>query len=403
MMSLSSVALFAADDAVLTIGSKAPSIDVEHWVSNGHDKFKPVTNFESNQVYVVEFWATWCGPCVMSMPHLAETQEKYADKKVQLISISDEPMDVVEKFLAKPVQGSEDKENTYGKLTSAYCLTTDPDRSVYESYMKAAGQNGIPTAFIVGKTGLVEWVGHPMSMDEPLEKIVEDKWDREAFAVQFKKEQALDLLDAKIGQLARAGKVDEAMEQLAEARKEYAKEPETLSRLDGIELNVKMSLAMKKLRSGNAEEAVADLDALAEAAPEQVKPQIVFTKCQMLLSLALSTGKHADLAAASMSSLADSKLEAPLPLNSFARAVYETSAKDGDKVTKELLAAACKCAERAAELAPKNPSVLDTLAHLLDAQGDTARAIEVQTKAIDLAPANLKENLTKYLDELKKK
>jgi len=47
---------------MLTIGSKAPSIDVEHWVSDGNGKFKPVTEFEADKVYVVEFWATWCGP-----------------------------------------------------------------------------------------------------------------------------------------------------------------------------------------------------------------------------------------------------------------------------------------------------------------------------------------------------
>ena len=144
----------------LTIGSKAPKLDIEHWVSNGNDKFKPVKEFETGKVYVVEFWATWCGPCVMSMPHLAETQKKYADKGVQLISVSDEDLETVKGFLEKPVKGAEaekdDKENTYGKLTSVYCLTTDPDKSVYEGYMDAAGQNGIPTCFIVGKSGVIE-------------------------------------------------------------------------------------------------------------------------------------------------------------------------------------------------------------------------------------------------------
>ena len=47
------------DSVKLTIGSKAPALDVEHWVQNGEGKFKPVTKFENGKVYIVEFWATW--------------------------------------------------------------------------------------------------------------------------------------------------------------------------------------------------------------------------------------------------------------------------------------------------------------------------------------------------------
>jgi len=67
---------FAADK--LVVGSIAPKLNVEHWVQNGSGKFPKVTDFKSGRVYVVEFWATTCGPCVQSMPHLAELQTNYA-------------------------------------------------------------------------------------------------------------------------------------------------------------------------------------------------------------------------------------------------------------------------------------------------------------------------------------
>ncbi len=42
--------------------------------------------------------------------------------------------------------------------------------------MEAAGQNGIPCAFIVGKDQKIEWIGHPMQMDAVLEQVVSDSW-----------------------------------------------------------------------------------------------------------------------------------------------------------------------------------------------------------------------------------
>ncbi|MEM1422742.1 MAG: TlpA disulfide reductase family protein, partial [Planctomycetota bacterium] len=59
----------------LTVGDPAPALTVGQWL-----KGEPVDAFENGHVYVVEFWATWCGPCIAGMPHLSEVQKEYGDR-----------------------------------------------------------------------------------------------------------------------------------------------------------------------------------------------------------------------------------------------------------------------------------------------------------------------------------
>ncbi len=172
----------------LTIGSDAPPLDIEHWLQDGEGFFKPVKEFEDNKVYVIEFWATWCGPCIQNMPHIAELQKQYRGQDVQIIGVSDETKEEVTEFLD---QEHPQLEKKMAEVTSAYSLTTDPDRSAHEDYMEASNQQGIPTAFIVGKDGKIEWIGHPAAMDPVLEKVVKDSWDREAFKEEQRLEQEL--------------------------------------------------------------------------------------------------------------------------------------------------------------------------------------------------------------------
>ena len=69
-----------ASRAELMVGDQAPKLQTGKWVQG-----QPVSGFDSNHVYVLELWATWCGPCVQSIPHLNQLWQKFQDKGVIFI------------------------------------------------------------------------------------------------------------------------------------------------------------------------------------------------------------------------------------------------------------------------------------------------------------------------------
>lgn len=146
------------------IGDKAKPLNISGWVK-GATAEAPVDVTDGKNVYVVEFWATWCGPCRTSIPHLTELQKKYKDKGVVFVGVSNETMEKVQPFVEE--QGEK----------MDYIVALDKENLPNKDYMRAYGQNGIPCAFIINKKGQIVWAGHPMTMDKPLEEIVAGTYD----------------------------------------------------------------------------------------------------------------------------------------------------------------------------------------------------------------------------------
>lgn len=252
---------------------------------------------------------------------------------------------------------------TYAELTSNYCLTADPDRSVFNDYFRAAGQRGIPCAFIVGKDGFVEWIGHPMRMDDPLEQVVEGTWDREAYAEKIKEEQRQQALAAK-AQRALQGKMQE-IQQLID--------------------------------DGEAAKGVAILDEMIEDENyAQFKPRMEMMRSQLLV---MHVGGNEG--AKALRQIGEQQRNNPELLNEITWTLYEKHA-GGDDIGKEMLDAAAEVAEIAMKAAPRNAAIMDTVAHLVYEQGNLDRAIELQEKAVELADEEMKEELQEFLDKLKK-
>ncbi|MBM4100753.1 MAG: TlpA family protein disulfide reductase [Phycisphaerae bacterium] len=211
-------------EPTLLPGSPAPFPQIEKFV-----KGEEISSFSPGNTYVIEFWATWCGPCKSSMPHLSEVQEKYADKGVRIISISDEKIDTVTKFLDDPKWAAKTR----------YTLCADPDRSAYDQYMKPALQSGIPCAFIV-KDGTVQWIGHPMQMDEPLESVVAGSWNvsdaKTSFLGAAQAKKAQRRLSAALRDANKSGDFTEFMTMLDDAIAKADAEPALGLRMQKFQL-----------------------------------------------------------------------------------------------------------------------------------------------------------------------
>ncbi|QJW97000.1 TlpA disulfide reductase family protein [Frigoriglobus tundricola] len=146
----------------LHIGDPAPPLRVSKWLTGTE-----VKAFEPGKVYVVEFWATWCGPCLGVMPQLTALQAEYKDKGLTVVSVTvkdEKNSAAVESFLNK-------RGKRYAH-TFAFC----EERATYDAYITAAGLAGIPTAFVVGPTGKVEFMGTSLELDLVIPKVMAGTW-----------------------------------------------------------------------------------------------------------------------------------------------------------------------------------------------------------------------------------
>lgn len=162
-----------ASAADLDVGKKAPSLHIAEWVQG--DPFD-LSEAKQDDVTVVEFWATWCGPCIASIPHMSEMQDHFKERGVTFIGVSSEKPSIVKKFLNK----GWDKKMRYR-------VALDKEGGTNKAWMDAAGKNGIPTAFVV-KGSTVKWIGHPMA---GLDLAVAELCGDEAYAENARKIQNL--------------------------------------------------------------------------------------------------------------------------------------------------------------------------------------------------------------------
>ncbi len=95
---------------------------------------------KNDTTYVINFWATWCAPCVKELPYFEEITQKYADKKIKVILVSQDFSKQLETklkpFLAK------------NKLYSEVLVLIDPDANSWIDKVNPAWSGAIPATVV---------------------------------------------------------------------------------------------------------------------------------------------------------------------------------------------------------------------------------------------------------------
>lgn len=129
------------------IDKKAPELNITQWISEQPDT--------EGKFILIDFWGTWCGPCIKGIPDMNEYQIEFKDKLV-VIGISEESIEKVKAFKKAKMEYSSGID-TNGTLNTAYEI------------------QGIPHVVLIDPKGIVRWEGFPfLGGHELTSKVIED-------------------------------------------------------------------------------------------------------------------------------------------------------------------------------------------------------------------------------------
>jgi thiol-disulfide isomerase/thioredoxin len=131
------------------MGEKAPELNIDKWLSGKTQKLADLRG----KVVMIDFWATWCAPCIAAFPALSRWQDKYRDQGFEIVGITryygvvngrniDEPGEL--SFLKAFVKTQ--------RLPYDSIVAKENDNHAYY------GANTLPTAVLIDRKGIVRYI-----------------------------------------------------------------------------------------------------------------------------------------------------------------------------------------------------------------------------------------------------
>lgn len=122
-----------------SVGDKAPSLSITDWLAN-----VPADKSLEGRPIIVDFWATWCGPCIKAVPHFNELKAEFAsNQELLFLSMSDEKPDKINRSLKR--------------IDFKSAVVTDAAGKTHEAFQI----NAIPVTYLIDKAGIIQWIGSP--------------------------------------------------------------------------------------------------------------------------------------------------------------------------------------------------------------------------------------------------